>query len=232
MVAILHRAGLTLFCLTLPVLFSQCKTKRTYGEVREGSIQFDEAMWGGQGNADSEEIRNKFANRGYTLDEEGNVVADKPNLYSGETARETGSAFSKKEARLRRDDANTKEFKTPEYLKRQQREEFAVTEAREATNKAREGNFENQRDRQSGRLFKRNSESTTELASFNTSEYRDADSSFDTSQNRQGTRAIENAPDAQGTDFKAGYQDNAAMSLDDVKKMLNPGVYAQGKKLE
>jgi hypothetical protein len=40
--------------------------------------------------------------------------------------------------------------------------------------------------------------------------------------------AVTEAPRAIGTPRKAGYQDNVAMSMDDVKKMLNPNAYARG----
>ena len=50
--------------------------------------------------------------------------------------------------------------------------------------------------------------------------------------NGQGSRAIENAPIADGIRQTQGYRDNAALSVDDVKKMLNPGYYSRLKGLE
>ena len=209
----------------------QCETQRTYGEIRRGRTTFDDAAWGGQGGGSDEgEIRSKFAERGYTISEEGSIVADKPDLYSNKSAKETGSKVNKKEARLGNREAETKSFKTPEYLKRQ--EYAGVSEAREGGSSAREANFDGSRDDQAGKLFKtKKAKSTANQNSFTTNEYGPANKTFDAGQDRLGNAAYTDAADAQGTPFKSGYQENSKMSLDDVKQMLNPGAYARGKGL-
>tara|TARA_R110002096_G_scaffold113320_2_gene246374 strand:+ start:2445 stop:3140 length:696 start_codon:yes stop_codon:yes gene_type:complete len=209
----------------------QCQTQRTYGEIRRGSTTFDEADWGGQGGgSDEKEIRSKFAERGYSISEEGSIVANKPDLYSNKTAKESGSKVGKKQARLGNREAETKAFKTPEYLKRQ--EYAGVSEAREGGSNAREGDFDGTRDNQAGKLFKtKKAKSTGNQNSYTTNEYSPANRTFDTGQDRRGNAAYQGAADAQGTPFKSGYQDNTKISLDDVKQMLNPGAYAKAKGL-
>jgi len=207
----------------------QCETKRTVKSV-ETNFSFSEQMWGPQGNNDSQKIRNKFAESGYTLADDGSIVADDPNLYEGEKARGVDSSFDKKRARFGKKEARTKEFRTPEYLERQQ---FAGTEeARESDSDAREGNFGQSRDRAAGRLFGRDSEDSTELASFDGGRFRGEERTFATRDDPIGSEAVRNSPRARGTAQGAGYSANASLTLDDVKKMVEPGVYARAKRLE
>jgi hypothetical protein len=209
----------------------QCKTVRSYGEIRRGSVSFDEQMWGGQGGgADTGKIRSKFAERGYSIGEDGTIKADKPNLYADSAARGTDSKFGKKQARFRKTEARTNEFRTPEYVKRQQFR--GVETAHESGSTAREADFGNSRDRQAGKLFGRKSNASSELAVFETGTNRNADRNFGTGADSVGSAAIASAPVADGTSRKIGYQDNAALSMDDVKKMLNPGLYSRAKGLD
>ncbi|MEM7600959.1 MAG: hypothetical protein AAF357_06040 [Verrucomicrobiota bacterium] len=219
-----------LLAFGVALFLCQCETKRTYGEVRRGSIKFDQAMWGGQGNNDSGEIRSKFAEKGYSIGEDGSIVADKPNLYSGEKAKGTDGKFGKKEAKFKKDEARTKEFRTPEYIKRQ--EYAGVEAARESGSTAREGNSNSSQDRQAGKLFQRTKrESSDQLASFNTGTAQGSEKRFSTTSDSLGSEAISSAPRASGVRQTAGYRANAGMSVDDVKKMLSPGVYASHKGL-
>lgn len=212
-------------------LLCQCETKRTYGEIRRGSITFDQAVWGGQGGgSDEKEIRSKFAEKGYSIGEDGSIKADKPDLYAGEKARGVDGGFQKKQARFRKSEARTKEFRTPEYVKRQQFR--GVESADEDGDAAREADFTKSRDRQSGRLFARKTEESSQLSTFDTGSDREASRTFSTGSDARGSEAIATAPVADGTRQTMGYQDNASLSVDDVKKMLNPGSYARTKKLD
>ncbi len=221
-------ATLAIRCLLITgaaLMLCQCETQRTYGEVRRGSIKFDEGMWGGQGNSDEGEIRSKFAEKGYSIGDDGSIVADNPNLFSGDKAKGLDGKFGKKEAKFKNDEARTKEFKTPEYIKRQ---EFAgVDSARESGSRAREGNSNASKDRQAGKLFQRtNRQSSNQLASFDTGTARGSDQQFSTSSDLIGTRSQASAPRPDGIRQNAGYRANAGMTVDDVKKMLSPGVYS------
>lgn len=220
-----------ILCVSAAVLLlCQCKTQRTYGEIRRGSISFDQAMWGGQGDNDAGEIRSKFAEKGYKIGEDGSIVADNPNLFAGEKAKGLDGKFGKKEARFKNEVARTKEFRTPEYIKRQ---EFAGVEAaRESGFSAREGNSNSSSDRQAGKLFQRaKTESSNQLASFETGTAPGTERSFSTDADRIGTEGISSAPRPDGIRQTAGYRANAGMTVDDVRKMLSPGVYADRRGL-
>ena len=208
----------------LSIVLCQCETERTVKSTRS-SFSFDEAKWGGQGSSDGGELKSKFADKGYTIAEDGTIKADRPNLYAGETLRDSDSRFGTREAKLGNREAKTKEFKTPEYLKRQ---EFAgVKTARDGNLAARESDTGETGDREAGKLFKSQSKTSTELAVFETSADREAEEEFQTKEDRKTGSAYTDAPRATGVSRKAGYQDNISMTMDDVKKMLNLGSYAR-----
>ncbi|MDF1825801.1 MAG: hypothetical protein P1U68_14230 [Verrucomicrobiales bacterium] len=208
--------------------FCQCTTTTT--TTRKSTIKFDEGMWGGQGGNDSGEIRSKFAEKGYSIGEDGSIVADKPNLFAGDKAKGLDGKFGKKEAKFKNDVARTKKFRTPEYIKRQ---EFAGTDAaRESGSAAREGNSRTSSDRQAGKLFqKAKTKNSNQLASFDTGNAPGVDKRFSTSSDARGSEGIANAPIPDGVRQSSGYKANAGMSVDDVKKLLSPGGYAARKGL-
>ncbi|MEM6915039.1 MAG: hypothetical protein AAF491_00630 [Verrucomicrobiota bacterium] len=216
----------TILVTVCALTLCQCEAERTVVGTRKGTIQFDPAMWGGQGGGnDSQEIRSKFAEKGYTIDEGGNIVADNPNLFANEKARGVDNQFGKKEAKFKNKEARTKEFRTPEYIKRQQ---FAGVEAaQESGSSAREGNSSRSPDKEARKLFQRtNRQTSSQLATFETDRTGDLNRRFATNSDSVGTEAISEAPVADGIRQKAGYRANAGMTVDDVKKMLSPKVYA------
>lgn len=221
-----HSIASALGVVVLASVLCQCETKRTVKSTRS-SISFDEGMWGGQGGGgeDTQEIRSKFAERGYKIGEDGTIIADKPDLYKGQKPRGLDGDFQTKQARFEKMEAETKAFKTPEYLKRQ--EYAGIANARENGMSAREGNSTRSPDKAAGKLFDKKAKDSTELATFETGTYRESGEVFKTAADADAP-AVTEAPRAIGTPRKAGYQDNVAMSMDDVKKMLNPGAYARG----
>ncbi len=222
---ILRQPFCTLVAVTvLASLLCQCATTRTVKSTRS-SISFDQKMWGGQGNADSEKIDSKFAKRGYIIDEQGNIVADHPDLYKDKRPRGLDGEFATKKARFRKMEAETKAFPTPEYLARQQFD--GVSSAREAGRTAREGNSQQSPDKAAGKLFAKKTERSNALATYKTGAYRESGEVYEAGSDREAS-AVAEAPRAVGTPRTKGYQENVAMSMDDVKKMLNPGAYARG----
>ncbi len=219
-----HRFALTSLTVAGALLLTQCETVRTVKSTRS-SISFNEAQWGGQAKDDSAEMRSKFAERGYKISEDGTIIADKPDLYKGAKPRGLDGDFQTKKARFEKMEAETKAFKTPEYLKRQ---EFAgVASARENGMTAKEGNSQQSPDKAAGKLFDKKARSSTDWARFETSTNSAQGNVFETQADTAAAAVVE-APRATGTPRTAGYQDNVALSLDDVKKMLNPGSYARG----
>jgi len=224
MVTPAHQYRLFATLVTVSVFLCQCETQRTVKSTRS-SVSFDQQAWGPAGGApdNSQEIRSKFAERGYKIQEDGTIKADKPDLYSGEKSRGFDGNFDTKEAKLSKKEAKTGEFKTPEYLVRQDFK--GVKDARESGTAAREGESQ---DRQAGKLFKSKSKTTGELATYGTKDYREGAQEFDTRTDRSTSTSVESSPNASGTDRPTGYRDNISMSMDDVKKMLSPGTYARG----
>ena len=132
-----------------------------------------------------------------------------------------------KEAKLGNTEARVKDFKTPEYLKMQ---EFnGVSEAKLGNTNARENNTEKNQSGFASKFFKKpESKSVDTFATYKTKEFSDGTKAFETAGNRAGMNAMNNAPRADGIAQMTGYKENASMSMDDVKKLLNPNAYARG----
>jgi len=228
MVTPLHRAGraLTLACALL--LLCQCETQRTVKSTRS-SISFDQAAWGGQAGHDASKIRTRFAEKGYSIGEDGSIQSDRPDLYSDRSAREGRKGFGTKEARFKKSEARTKEFRTPEYVQRQQFR--GAEESRDSGAGAREGAFAAWRDRSASKRFGSESATSASLASYGTTTHAATGRSFATGSDREGSAALSASPRADGIQQQAGYQSNAGLSVDDVKKMLNPGGYARSARI-
>ncbi|MDF1740343.1 MAG: hypothetical protein P1U86_14380 [Verrucomicrobiales bacterium] len=222
MVSFPHRCARLLAMAFLPVLLCQCKTQRTVLGTRPGSVSFA----GGEKTGDTKEIRKKWADKGYKIDENGMIKADNTDLYSGEKAEGISKEFGKKQAKLGKSQSFNKEFKTPEFIKRQEFD--GVSEARETGDAARESNKSN---RAGSKLFGSKTKATSSMSALDTKGFGDSDKVFGTSENASVNRALENSPRATGSPAQMGYRDNAAMSFDDVKKMLNPGSYARNAEL-
>lgn len=170
-----------------------------------------------------ERIANTNRNERVIRNREGEVVRvekreDLYNNRSDHTANETGRSFTGKKAKLKKDEFASKEFRKPEYLKRQ---EFTATQSfREADQTARESGEETSRF---SKLFKTNSHSATnQSATENGRRNRLFDRTFDTNTDRTAARSQRQAAIPEPVNATAGYQDNAAMTMDDVKKLVNP----------
>ncbi|HRQ88108.1 MAG TPA: hypothetical protein PLA50_04880 [Bacteroidia bacterium] len=211
----------------LACLLCQCETTptRTVKSTRQ-SYSFDEGMWGAQASAsnNSAQTRSKFAESGYTISESGSIVADKKLDFRDKKVKGFDGEFKAQQSRYGAMEAKTKAFHTPEYLKRQ--EYAGVTSAREGGMQAREGNSKKSPSRAAGQRFDKKAKNSTELATFGTGAYRESNSIFETKAARDAP-AVANAPRATGISQQMGYRDNASLSMDDVKKMLNPTSYAR-----
>ncbi len=157
---------------------------------------------------------------GFTRTAEGNYVPTNRNLYAGEKAKGIDGKFDKKQAKFKKMEAETKAFKTPEYLKMQ--EYAGVKTAREAGTAAKEADS---KAKESGKLFDSKTESSKDLDQFSTNTFAGADDAFSTSADRIGSDALSNSATAVGLRQQTGYKSNARLSMDDVKKMVNPGSY-------
>lgn len=218
MVSFSHHCMRLLALAVLPVLLCQCKTQRTVLGTRSSTVSFA----GGEQTGDTKAIQKKWADKGYKIDENGMIKADNTDLYSGETARGIGKEFGTRKAKLGKSESFNKEFKTPEFIKRQEFE--GVSDARESGDAARE----NQQSNKAGsKLFGSRTKATSKMSTFDAGSFEDSDKAFGTTENTAAARALESSPRATGAPVQMGYRDNAAMSFDDVKRMLNPGSYAR-----
>ena len=195
------------------------------GQKRSGGYKFAGVNDQEEKSEGAQRVKNTNRNEKVIKNRDGEVVRTekKKDLYSDRsaaTASESGSRFGeKKKAKFAKDKFAAKEFKTPEYIKRQ-----GFSGAREFENgdqKARESGTESKKF--ANRLFKTKAASeNNQLAEESGSNHRDTGKVFETGSNRTGARAQENAAAPEGVPLSSGYRDNVKMSLDEVKKMLNP----------
>lgn len=220
-------AILLLLGLAPTILLSACVTQReAKGNVRT-RIGFDSEFLKSRGVAgdDSDKIRKKFADSGWTTNEEGKMVARHSDLYRDKSVGR-GRDIEKKDAALGGRDAEKKYFKTPEYLERQT---YATRDgAREGGTSAREGAFDAQRAEESGREADRGSEPgfLSGLNPFKRTTASESGDPFRASTNRQVARAQSSAPRPSGVrQAEMGFYTDSVNTMDDVKKLLHPEAF-------
>ncbi len=203
------------------VILSSCATKRTVLSERRGTTKF--------GDDDSDEIRKKFTDHGYSIDESGTINADNKNLYSNRDSKAGNKVFGgRKDARIQNRNASKKEFKTPEYLKRSQYNGTIKTPY-ESSMVAEDGN---NRASETGRSFaKKEAGFIQKMNPFASKRFRGSNDTFKTTANYTGTKALRNSPRADGVQRTSGFLGDAEMTVDDVKRMVNPNAYANAKGL-
>lgn len=201
-----------LFAAAVLFLFCQCTTRTV--TVKKSTVSFAD-------DNDEDEMRSKFAEKGFSIGEDGSIVADNPDLYSGRTPKGFKGEVGNKMAKLGEKNQSLKEFDTPEYLRVQ---DFRST--RNPTKFERTAPESDSQFDMSRQVFKAETEDSSQFKKFAekiigipTKESRFARKSF-------GDNAVTNAAVAEGVGQQAGYHANSDMSVDDVKKMLSPGVYA------
>ena len=195
--------------------------KRTYSIV--GSEQDD-----------SDKMRKRYSS-GWEVGEDGTIQSGKKELYEEKSFRRTKD----KDAHLRsyrsgKKELDIKEYRTPEYLTRQK--DFRTKDS--TMNKdASESDVDRFTATESGKQAwykKFNLGFLDWLNPFSRKKvYREANKSYTTSTNRAGSRTIDRAPVPQPMS-KIGaspqHQVDSTLSMDDVKKMLNPEGYIKQKR--
>jgi hypothetical protein len=222
------QAGLAVILLVAAV---SCETKRTeMGPVRR-SFGFDGSMWGGQGGGektDEKEIKSTYANAGWNVDEDGNIKGAKNKDLYTEKSRSGKKSFAKKEARLKKRDLTREVYRTPEYLERQKYD--ASKSAKEGKLVSRDANFDQNRTAETGQTAQESgADSPGFLNALNPFRNRTAQESggtYRTAANREASRAQANiAVPVPGNLPRDGDLRSAALTMDDVKKMLNPEAF-------
>ncbi|MCB1235768.1 MAG: hypothetical protein KDM91_11930 [Verrucomicrobiae bacterium] len=207
---------------------ASCETQREATSSVKSSYSFDGSFWGGQTKDDRDKMKERFADSGWKVDEDGNIrptKAENADLYRKNKFDPGGKDQEKREAKLSKRDTEKEYFKTPEYLKRQQYEKKSA-DNRWALG-AREGEFDQNRAGESG------ADAATEsgrdagiFGLFKTRETSDRGKSFATKNDRIGTRAQADAAVATGvSQGDVGFYRENVRTMDDVKKLLHPEAF-------
>lgn len=212
-----------LVCLPALCLVSCFTSREEVGEVRT-SYSVNDSFWGASDDTsknadDSDEIRSRFADSGWTTGEDGEMTAKHQDLYGENRVGRGRNPFGKEEAKLSQREAETSLFRTPEYLERQG---YGVEESRFGKDR---GLFGADRARETGR------EADTApkdgflagLNPFKTGTAREQGETFRTSEDRIASRARMGAAiPTSVSQGEMGYFTDSVATLDDVKKLLNP----------
>lgn len=173
-------------------------------------------------------MKKRFAS-GFEIGEDGTMQTNKKDLYSEKSFRKGKNKDAElKSFRMGEKDMAMKEYRTPEYLNRQK--DFRTKESN-IYKEARESDVDRftTTDNASVARIKDRPGLFDWLNPFSKkNDYRGAEKTYRTSSNRSGARAVDSAPSPEPmSQLGASPQDqrNDALSMDDVKKMLNPAAY-------
>ena len=177
---------------------------------------------------DSDELKKRYAS-GFEIGEDGTMQSNKKDLYVDQSYNNTkGNSASLKTFRQGKGDMDMKEFRTPEYLNRQK--DYRTKESNISKN-ARESDVDRFTSSYSTEEARINNKTNffDWLNPFSKNkEYQGADKSYRTSFNRNAHKSMQSAPTPEPMgQVGASPQDqrNSSLSMDDVKKMLNPAGY-------
>lgn len=218
----------------LVVLSTSCTTERTV-TTRSTSYSIKDGSEEGS-------INQKTAGN-FMVDDDGNYVPakrtksgklvpdeKKMNLYS-DSRGERGKVFKSREARLRKDEYDTRQAKLPEFIERQQAKENQKS-SRDSNLASGESDFANNRDAEANQTSAAEGEVSffERLNPFRSNSTSSGDNALDKKTDRAGTRARENSvqavPSRSVSGVELGESDQADQrSIDDVKRLLNPSRY-------
>lgn len=223
------RAFRTAVAAGLAAALGACATQRKAKSDVRTSFGFDPGAWAGAaGGDDSDEIRSRFAESGWKVDETGQIRPEREedaNLYRG-LAIDRGRDVKKKDARLTKREAEASAFRTPDYLERQQ---FRTKPAPGVDGLFRQGDFDGHRADESGRRAPATGKPgfLSGLNPFKSREARESGRAHpETGSYREATRAQENAAVATGvTQADLGFYKDSVRTMDDVKRLLNPEAF-------
>jgi hypothetical protein len=205
---------------------TSCTTREELSGVRT-SYSFDEGAWGSKlQEDDSAEIREKFAESGWRVDEDGNIIPTREknrDMFSGDTFRGSDKKIGEKKARLTGNTIDGKVIDTPEYLSRQK--EFATGESKDGGKMARESLLDKFRSKESDKTADIRGKSWTEkLGLFPTKPARESGKGFKASENRElaksGREAVK--PTSRQMPSGGGFYRDSDMSIDEVRELVSP----------
>jgi len=223
-----YTGTLTRYCLwallMASLLLSSCVKRTITTRKRSYSISGS----GGEPD-DSDKLKKRFAS-GFKTDKDGNMQTEKKDLYTDKSFRNTrGNDYTAKAFRFGKKDFESKEFKTLEYLNRQQ--DYRTKESN-ISRAARESDVDRFTtiDGSEEAWIKKNKPGFLDwLNPFsNNKKFQGAEKTYRTSGNRKGSKAVSSASvPVPMSEIGASPQDqrNPALSMDDVKKLINPAAY-------
>lgn len=174
---------------------------------------------------DSGKMRERYAS-GFSVGESGNMQTDKKDLYTEQMFRKAkGKDVDLKDYRMGKKDFDMKEYRTPEYLTRQKDHQIKTSKFYKDARESDVDRFTTYTGAEEAKI--RDKPGFLDwLNPFSKKKaYRDSGKIYRTSTNRAGSRAMENPPSpVPMSRIGAGPQDqvNPSLSMDEVKKMLNP----------
>ncbi len=180
---------------------------------------------------DSDKLKKRFAS-GFSVDKDGNMKTDKKDLYTDKSFRSSrGDDYKAKAFRLGKKDFEAKEFKTQEYLNRQQDYRTKDSNMSREVRESDVDRFTTINGSEEAWIRKTKPGFLDWLNPFSKKrEFQGAEKTYRTSINRRGSRAVSSAPipvPMSGIGASPLDQRNPALSMDDVKKMINPAAYSK-----
>lgn len=217
-------------CLWVLLLVSLTLTNCVQRKVTTKKRSYSIAGSGGEPD-DSNEMKKRYAS-GFYIGEDGTMQTNKKELYADKSFRNTGNKDAvPKLFRSGNKDFSAKEFKTPEYLNRQK--DFRTKDS-SMNKEARESDvdrFTTINGTDEAYIKKSKPGFLDWLNPFSKRKaYRGSEKTYNTSINRAGSNAISSAPSPEPMSHIGASpqeQTNPSLSMDDVKKMLNPGSFRQ-----
>lgn len=212
-----------LWTVLTAALFSSSCTRTITTKKRTYSISGSGA---GSEKDDSTALKKRYTS-GFSIGKDGTMQSNKKDLYTDKSFRNTKDKdIDLKPFRSGKKDLDIKEYSTPEYLTRQKgfrtKDSKFYKDARESD----VDRFTTSDSDEEARIRNTKPGFLDWLNPFsNKKPYRGAEKTYRTSTNRAGERAIKRAPSPQPmSEIGASplEQRNPALSMDDVKKMLNP----------
>ncbi len=205
--------------------FGKLGTVSKVGIKRESGYKFAGNEEEDKKSEAAERIQDSTKNEKVIKNSKGEVVRKEPrgDLYSDGDSNlgfETNRAFgARKEARIKDSKFAQKDFKTPEYLKLQE-----FNGSKDFKDGAMQANESGDSKRLfDGKFFKTETKSASDQAARESGTTASRTSkTYRTSTDRSASRAMENPALPVGVAGMSGYQDNLEMSMDDVKKLINP----------
>ena len=216
--------GLSLAAAVSSIFLASCDTYEELSGVRT-SYKIDESVWGSKD--DSGKIREKYAESGWKVDDEGNITPAREKnkeMFTDKEFRGSDKKVGEKRARLSKKRIDGDAVDMPEYMSRQK--DFAKKESKVGEKRVRESLRDKFRLKDRDQVADTRGKSWLEkLGLVDTDQARESGKKYKTSKNRELAKAWDNAmePTPRERPTKGGFYRDSNMTIDDVKQLVSPG---------